>query len=172
MEWSSEIWKECVAVGIGGLVVYFKKDILPFLKKMYGKTVRNKVDELAVRMDVSENLFYALLEIDDRAIFVNDDKGELIYVNTSWLNITGMPNVDSAKGHGYMAIIPAEDKEAMQRLQETYQKHPTTRFDGNIRFKKYKTNVITEYYCKSLPITDYKNIVKKTIGRIYIIDIV
>ena len=58
MEWSSEIWKECVAVGIGGLVVYFKKDILPFLKKIYGKTVRNKVEELTIRMDVSENLFY------------------------------------------------------------------------------------------------------------------
>ena len=172
MEWSAEIWKECIAVGIGAFVVYFKKDISPFLKKIYGKTLRNKIDELGIRMDVSENLFYALLEIDDRAIFVNDENGEVVYVNLSWLNLTGMPNMESAIGYGYMAVIPKEDKQIIEQQQQAHLKHPKTRFDGNIRFQKYKTNIITEYYCKSLPITDYKNNVKKTIGRIYIIDIV
>lgn len=169
MEWSSEIWKECIAVGIGGLVVYFKKDIAPFFKKIYGKTLRNKINDLSIRMDISENLFYALLEIDDRAIFVNDEKGELTYVNPSWLNITGMPNIESAKGHGYMSVIPKDDKVAVEQLHQLHQDHPTTRYDGTIRFQKYKTNIITEYYCKSFPITDYTNHVKKTIGRIYII---
>lgn len=170
MEWSAEIWKECLAVGIGGLVVYFKKDILPFFKKLYGKTLRNKIDELEIRMDISENLFYALLEIDDRAIFVNDENAEVAYVNPAWLTLTGMPNLESAKGHGYMSVIPKEDRDLIEQMYQSHQRHPTTRFDGNIRFQKYKTTIITEYYCRSLPITDYKNHVKKTIGRIYIIE--
>lgn len=169
MEWSAEIWKECIAVGIGGLVVYFKKDISPFLKKIYGKTLRIKIEDLVIRMDVSENLFYALLEIDEKAIFITEN-GELVYVNPSWLAITGMPSIESAKGLGYMSVIPKEDKEMMEQLHELHQRHPITRYDGPIRFQKYKTNIITEYYCKSIPVTDYKNHIKKNIGRIYIIE--
>lgn len=170
MEWNAEIWKELIAVSIGGCVVYFKKDILPFFKKLYGKTLRNRIEDLVLRMDISENLFYALLEIDDRAIFLSDEKMEVTYVNQAWLDLTGMPSVESAKGSGYMAVIPKADKELMEKMNESHKKHQATRFDGNIRFQKYKTNTIMEYYCKSLPITDYKNNVKKTIGRIYIIE--
>lgn len=131
----------------------------------------NKFDRLESRVDVRENTIKALLDLDDMATFILDNKGDLIYVNEAWLEITGLPNAEAAYGFGYMSVIPDEDKANVILDHENQLKHPSTRYRDTIRFQKYKTKIITEYFCKSIPIFDYKNVLHNIIGRVYIIKI-
>ena len=177
-------WKEkgLEASYLGVLAVigtWLVKKFKPFTKwasVMYKLSERTDILEKKekkneVRVDVLENFIKATLDLDSDATYLTDESGEVTYVNTEWLNITGLPNAESAYGFGYMSVIPEEDKQRIQHEHDLFQKHPNTRYNGTVRFQHYETKIITEYNCKSIPVFDYENNIKKTIGRIYVIEI-
>lgn len=112
----------------------------------------------------------ALVYCAPDAVFVNNNKGEVIFVNPAWLDLTGMPTAKDAYVYGYMRVIHKENIDWVKENNKSLAEHPSS-FDNYIIFQHYKTRAKITTLCRSEPIFDNKGVVQETIGRLTVISI-
>jgi PAS domain-containing protein len=197
MDWQSfrkEVWESITFSSVskavwgaaGTLVaIYWKKNGGEFTKSLRGffksgtlisslqatiKQNTERIDELHTQVYISNAEHMALAYCAPDAIFFNNEKGEVIFVNPAWLAMTGMPTVKDAYGFGYHRVIHKESLEFVKENTKSLIEHPGS-FDNYIIFQHYHTRAKITTLCRSEPIFDDKGVLKKHIGRVTVISI-
>lgn len=168
MDWR-EKGIEAIYLGViaflGSAFVKRFKPSLKGAKRMYG--VIDEVDVLKKEVGVLKDLIQKILYTAPDPIFKVNNKGEVIFVNPAWLQMTGVRTEKDAFGFGFMKAIPEDDRDAMVDQSEMLTKHPSA-FEGEIRFQHLVTDDIILTICRSEPVF-YNGEHIETIGRLTII---
>jgi PAS domain-containing protein len=142
---------------------WIRKKFKPTFKHIKRITeVSDRVDKIEKDLDLVKKRQTALIEVDNRPIFILNGKGEVIKVNSAWLDMTEMKSEKEALGFGYLQAIPEDDREMMVERNELFVEHPSV-FSGEIRFLKVKSKQIITAYCRSEPIKNGEILIE-TIG--------
>jgi len=142
MEWKEKLI-ETSLVGILALVgswfvKVFKKRIWPSIYML------SDVKDIAtLRQRISE--YDAFIEIHRTPIYYTDEIGQVTYVNTAYVELTGFTNAEDAHGLGYMRAVSDSDEKDIVKLNENYHKKPSN-LSGTVTM----VNIIngTEYFCR------------------------
>lgn len=153
---------------------YFKN---LFKRGSYISILQANVKENAKRIDELNTLIYianaehmALCYCAPDAIFITNEKGEVIFVNPAWLLMTGIPTTKDAYGLGYLRVIHKENIDFVKESTISLIEHPGS-FDNYIIFQHYHTKAKITTLCRSEPIFDDKGVLRKTIGRVSVISV-
>jgi len=169
MDWK-EKGTETVFVGIiAFLGSIFVKKFRPAWKEIKRiAALADTVDELKKEAAISKAREIAIFDTETDPIFILNEKGEVKYVNTAWLQMTGMRTQTDAYGMGYMRVIPEKDRERISEQNEMLNKHPSSSEDSMV-FEHFvtKEHILTIY--RSQPVF-YNGTLVETVGRIKIID--
>ena len=139
------------------------KKVSPLIKeirKIAG--VSDRMDAIEKKTDLIEKRQMALISVDNRPIFILNEKNELKSANEAWLEMTEMTNEKDALGFGYLQVIPEDDRDMIIKRSELFLKHHTS-FAGNVRFIKLRSKKIFTAYCRTDIIKD-NEILVETIG--------
>jgi PAS domain S-box-containing protein len=129
-----------------------------------------RIEELNTQIYIANAVQMALAYCAPDAIFVNNEKGEVIFVNPAWLSMTGMPTAKDAYGFGYLRVIHKESLDFVKENTKSLIEHPGS-FDNYIIFQHYHTRAKITTLCRSEPIFDDKGVLQKTIGRLTVISV-
>lgn len=168
MDWK-EKGTETIFVGV---IAFFGSIFVKKIKPMWKELRRiskltDGVDDLVKKSDIAEKRLRAVLYSSSDPIFINNNEGEVVFVNPAWLALTGMKTEKDAYGFGYMAVIPEDDRDDRERDNKRLVDHPSS-FEGEIRFQHFITKEIIVTMCRSEPV-EYDGELVETIGRLTII---
>lgn len=182
MEWD---WKaEIYTAGkwLGAFVVTWgfnqvRKKWKPFyanLKKFIRQTERVDALEIitkknATEIEVINNTILGIFDLENYPIFINDNDGELVFVNSQWLKTLGFSDPNDALGSGFMIAIPELDRDRIESQARRLQKNPSP-FRGVVNFIHTQTGAPIKMFCRTEVIFDYSNNYIKTIGRLDVIE--
>lgn len=121
-------------------------------------------------LEVIDNLLLAKLKIDEKPMFLNDNKGNLVFVNNSWLKVLGYSDPEDAYGEGYLLAIPEADRERVHRQAQRYAASPSP-FSGVVTFINISTEAEVKTFCRTELVFDNNGNFFKTIGRLDILSI-
>jgi PAS domain-containing protein len=175
MEIKEWIWKGLMAflVWISGKVSaeyvwpMFKRWIK---KKFSNKSIENLKEELSAVK--SENYIInatldAFFRIHKTALFVNNADMELIWVNRSWLDLTGFRDAEEAYGFGYLRAIPKEHHKSMREQAEQMKKHPSI-YEDSVIFINVEDKRKIQTIVRAIPICNENNELVKVLGIVII----
>lgn len=169
-DWAIDTFKGLIVAAITWVVIHLRKQAKPLIKslKKLSKIIET-TEELRNRVAVLESEKQALYDIIKDPLFVLKPNGEVKYANNAYAKEFGFHDPRDAYGFGYMAIIPDEDREKIERQSEQSTEHPSP-FEGQIRFKHRQTGAIIITECRTALFFDTDNKLIGTLGRLYIID--
>lgn len=197
MDWQAFkkiVWEEVTFNSIGKAVwgvagtfiaIYWNKNSEDFTKSFKGffkrgthiSALQASVKENTKRLEELNTLIYianaehmALAYCAPDAIFITNEKAEVIFVNPAWLLMTGIPTTKDAYGFGYLRVIHKECMEFVKENTKSLVEHPGS-FDNYIIFQHYHTKAKITTLCRSEPIFDDKGVLRKTIGRVTVISV-
>lgn len=164
--------EDLLKLGIAGICAwvgnYIRKNAVPFYKQVI------ILAKLAARVEIMERRIYiaeskqmVILYTSTDPSFITNTKGEVVFVNPAWLDMTGISTANDAYGFGYMQAIPIEDREALREQSEILVDHPGP-FSGAVRFKNVRSGDIIDTLCRS-EIVRFEGIPVETVGRLYVI---
>ena len=170
MAWDwADTFKGLIATAIGAVATLSYKRLKPtyYLIRKYLSLV-SRTEKLANDVSILQAQKVALFHTDRNPIVVKNSEGELIYCNPSFLDLTGLDNMEDALRFGFTQAIHPDDRERADRLREQQIHHPSQMY-GTIKFKNIKSGstVLTVYRTKL--VHNYKGELIETIGRLYII---
>lgn len=129
-----------------------------------------RIKELNTQIFIANAMQMSFAYCAPDAIFVNNEKGEVTFVNPAWLALTGMPTTKDAYGFGYYRVIHKESIDFVKENTKSLIEHPGS-FDNEIIFQHYHTKAKITTQCRSEPIFDDMGKLIQTIGRISVISI-
>jgi len=169
MAWDIAVdgFKAAIAGVLTAVGIWLRKNFIPTVKALKKfSALLDRVQLMENRLRKLELLHDALNDIDKHPIFKTNSKGEVIYVNAAWCDMTGLQARD-ALNLGYMAVIAEENIGLVERENERLVKHPGS-FSGKIIFRHATKGYLINTWCRSEVLRMEENGIE-TIGRLYII---
>lgn len=163
-DWKIDSFKILMAglIGWGGKEV--AKRFLPVVnvvKRVY------KIEELEQESAITKSKLMAILHISTDPMFISNPKGELIYVNPSWSEMTG---IDSNDAHGlWFSVAVHPDSEIEMKKRGDMSVLHTSPYFGLISYKHADTGKIIKTYCRSELVHDKEDKHIETVARLSII---
>lgn len=163
-DWKIDTFKIMIAgvIGWGGkeLVKKFK----PFIASV--RKVMN-IDELDEEVSIIKSKQMAGFHISPDPIFIVNPRGEIIYVNSAWSDVTG---IDSKDAHGlWFTVGMHPDNEIEMKNRGEMSITHSSPFFGIIYLLHEETRNKIKTYCRSEMVRDRNNNIIETIGRLSII---
>ena len=169
MEWKEKGLEAIFAAAIAFVGAIFVKKAKPAWNELRRLTrLTDNVDELNRNVGINDALVRSILHTASDAIFISNTKGEVIFVNMAYLQLTGMRTQKDAYGFGFLQVIPEDDREDILEQGERLAKHPSS-FEDIVRFEHFITKEIITTLCRSEPLF-YKGELVETLGRLTIIN--
>lgn len=167
MDWQERF--ETAFVGVLGLIglwlVKKSKPLYNMAKRVYG--LMQELDILKKDVGIVKDRQLKVLYTSSHPVFIVNPKGEVIFVNPAWLEMTGIRTEKDAFGFGFLKVIPEKNREAMIEQNELLSKHPSA-FEGEVEFQNLITDEIILTICRSEPVF-YNGEHIETIGILTII---
>ena len=169
IDWAPYTFRLLIGAAALWLLKQMKNKATPIYKAIKKLSeVVNRVDALELKISIVDAKQLALIEMDPDPIFITDNESNVLYVNMSWLAMTGIRDVDHAKGKGYMQAIAIDYLPEFEKLVTRYLKHDSS-FEGYIFFQHILTKEIIKTLCRSEPIYDVNKVLLGSIGRLLIL---
>lgn len=168
-DWAIDTFRALIVAAITWVVIHLRKKTLPFLKTLrkFTKLVE-LTDQLQAELAIVKSQRTAMNDILSDPFFILNEELELEYANAAYAKMGGMSDPRDLYGHGYMRLIPDEDKPKIERLNDRLRDHPHT-FEGKVRFQNVTTGEIVIAECRTALFYDSNKKILGSVGRLYII---
>lgn len=167
-DWAVDTFKALLAAAAMWIANWLRKNAIPYMKELQRyKTLLDRVERLEIELSIEKSKGMAGLYVDPAPVFITNMKGEVIFVNPAWLEMTGLPSEKDAIGFGFMKVIPQEDREALEYQAELLMQHPGT-WVGTVRFKHWKSKQIINTTCVTEVVHDRDGRFIETVGKLKI----
>ena len=167
---------------IGGIIAWVTKKVYGFLKPRIKKLneLYDSVDKIIqiqkrVEFNKEENIIlremmYGIIKNAPYAMYILNEKNEVIKVNTAWLKITGFSDPEEAYGTGYYKAIHGDDLKKMHQVaaERIGATSPTW---GEVNFKNIMTGDVTFCEYRTEVIKNSKGSVINYMGSLKIVSI-
>lgn len=168
MKWevASDIFKALLILAATWVARYLS----PFFKAVRKITkVSDRVDELENKVYILDSKLAAGFHTAVDPVFIVDVKGDLVYANPAWQDLTEFSNVQDAYGKGYLRAIPPDDRDSIEEQSERLILHPGS-IEMNVIFLTIRTKIIVNTLCRSEPFKNKEGFVVGTLGRLKILN--
>lgn len=168
-DWKADLFKFLMGSVLGGgmLRIYVKsKPTIELWRRVIKSPDRLDKVENDVYVNMKRRIAY--YDLDDRPIFILNQKREVIYVNYCWLTTFGFSDSKQSLGTGYLRAIPNSDHVNIRNKSKELVGNEGS-FDEPITFQHIGTKELIYTNCRSEPIFDLHGILVETIGFLTII---
>jgi len=148
---------------------YIRKNAIPITKQLVViYKIVTRVDTLESQMFIHANRHEAWMDVSVSPIFIMDNKGNMIYANAAWGELTGFDNIEDAYAMGWVEAIQEEHMERIERINERLVEHPSS-WDGEVPMKNKKTNARFIVRCRTQLLKDKSGNITGALGRLNVI---
>ena len=183
MDWKAvqkEIASGVIPMLVGALIIWgarvFIKRLKPTISALRkivnisdtAQKIDKELQQAISKGHENHNFIIGVMKISKTPMFLNDENGELIDVNNSWLKLVGCSDVSDVLDKGYLQVIHEDDLEDIEILAERLKSHPSP-YSVKVRFRNMQTGNIINTECRSEPIFKDNGELAYTIGRLDIL---
>jgi len=138
------------------------EDIAKDFKPNGGNSLRDVVNRIELRMDIIDERYKLLVELEDLGIFEADKDGRYTWVSEGWMKITNMSSVD-ASNFGWLAGVNSNDR---GRVSLEWEMAITQERQFSIKYTIGENGSSKQILCVAFPLKDETGKLLSYVGRI------
>jgi PAS domain S-box-containing protein len=127
-----------------------------------GNSLRDVINRIELRMDIIDERYKLLVELEDLGVFEADENGKYTWVSEGWMNVTNQSALE-ARGYGWQAGVHPEDR---GKVSMEWEKAISQTRQFSMKYRIGENGHAKEIYCTAFPLKTDDGKILGYVGRV------